>query len=829
MRREKTEEPTHVFPLDRPAVMTPKTRPFSQFCFYAVLLLLGAAASLGCLFTAFPIEVNLLPIAVITIICAALCALQFLIPPKWGWSLSLVMALCWGTTLWLHFDDVVEAFKRVVNVISAAYSEKLNFELPIFLYLDFVFPDRERWLSTLLAAMTVFPLVWFLSWLLVKHKAALGGFALTGLFLLIPMAFSILPDVWALGAMLVFWMFLLLSAPTLQKHRLVAETQGTYQAAGTGFVRISTLLLMVVSALFLFAVFLLYPEEKYQRPQFISEARDAVTSNLNLPAIFRDGSGGNGGEYVDLSSLGERNYSGKTVLRVKREWIEDAPQDPPEKEYLKSFVGSVYTGTSWEKLSAEQSKKAADLLEDRTSLSLPAAISALLPNRQDGEQHDYSLSVESLDSNPGHVYVPYTLKDGVPLPAGTGLESDSFLRSTRLFGTKSYTYSSQTLPDSTYLPSWQERLENFDASSLLPGGDMSDTQELTDCVEGYSQFVSDTYTQLPDSLEDFLLEYRMEKGLTFSGQADENGGSAVAQYVQSVRRILSEECTYSLSPPKLPQGNDFVKFFLSESKTGYCIHFATAAVALFRSAGIPARYAEGYAAHINDDGTWSEVPDKNAHAWAEIWVGGLGWLPVEVTPAGPDAPAAYETALVPESAVPTPSSTPVPEMQSDASPSPMPDQAGLLPTPDPGAADGNQNQISKIQEDNSLWDAPWKYVIGIPALFILVALLLCGSRWIRLALRKRKFRQADRNKAGLAVFAHILRLHKQCLAVLINVPVEPPEELEQIALKARFSTHTLSEEELARLLDYASVTQRRMLDTFSDYRRFYCKYILALF
>lgn len=850
MKPQQTEEQEIVLLLDRPAVMPPKTQPVSVFCFYAVLLLLGAAASLGCLFTAFPIELNLFPIVAAAMVCAVLCALQFLLPPKWGWPLSAAMALCWGLLLWHHFDDLVEAFKRVVNVISAAYSEKLNFELPIFLYLDFAFPERERWLATLLAAMALFPLIWFLSWLLVKHKATLGAFALTGLFLLVPMSFSILPSSWALGAMLTFWMFLLLCAPTLEKRRLLAEERGRYQAAGVGFVRASSLLLMAVPALCLVLAFLLCPPEKYQRPQAINKARDAVAGNLNLPPIFRNGSGSGGsGTYVDLASLGERVYTGETVLRVRREWNGETPSDPPKKEFLKSFVGSVYTGSTWETLSAEQNREAAAQLKDRSSLSLPSAITTALPNEQDGQPQDYALSVESLDKDPGHVYAPYTLKYGLPLPAGTGLVSDSFLRSTWLFGTKNYTYFSQTLPKSDYFPSYRERLANGGFALLLEGAwaqdgkeenpnlgklpafaeDMmnQETLDLTNCWEDYSQFVYDTYTQLPDDLRDFLLDYRLERNIAAFRVVQEQKEDATAKYIRSVQRALSLECTYTLNPPRLPQGEDFVEYFLSTSHQGYCVHFATAAVALFRSAGIPARYAEGYVAPLNSDGSWSSVPDKNAHAWAEIWVGGVGWIPVEVTPAGPDAPAAYETALAPESAAapsPTPSPTPVPETLNGVSPSPTPSQAMPTPTHAPGAMTQDRDQTK-----NKKGGPPWGWIIGVPAGLLLTAFVLCASRWLRLTVRKRKFRQADRNKAGLAVYAHILRLHKQCLPVIINVSIEPPEELEQIALKARFSTHMLSEAELAQLLDHAAATQRRMLDTFSKYRRFYCKYILALF
>ena len=46
---------------------------------------------------------------------------------------------------------------------------------------------------------------------------------------------------------------------------------------------------------------------------------------------------------------------------------------------------------------------------------------------------------------------------------------------------------------------------------------------------------------------------------------------------------------------------DFAIWFLTEADTGYCIHFATAAVVLLRAAGIPARYVDGYVVNTQKD------------------------------------------------------------------------------------------------------------------------------------------------------------------------------------------------------------------------------------
>ena len=54
--------------------------------------------------------------------------------------------------------------------------------------------------------------------------------------------------------------------------------------------------------------------------------------------------------------------------------------------------------------------------------------------------------------------------------------------------------------------------------------------------------------------------------------------------------------------------------------------------------GLPARYVVGYAAPqslftAQGDGSYSAVlQDDNSHAWAEVYLAGQGWTPLEVTP-----------------------------------------------------------------------------------------------------------------------------------------------------------------------------------------------------
>ena len=67
------------------------------------------------------------------------------------------------------------------------------------------------------------------------------------------------------------------------------------------------------------------------------------------------------------------------------------------------------------------------------------------------------------------------------------------------------------------------------------------------------------------------------------------------------------------------------------------MQYAAAAVMMFRYYGIPSRYVEGYLLTpetVKEAGTAETVTvsQKYAHAWPEIYLDGMGWIPVEVTP-----------------------------------------------------------------------------------------------------------------------------------------------------------------------------------------------------
>jgi transglutaminase-like putative cysteine protease len=101
----------------------------------------------------------------------------------------------------------------------------------------------------------------------------------------------------------------------------------------------------------------------------------------------------------------------------------------------------------------------------------------------------------------------------------------------------------------------------------------------------------------------------------------------------TVREWLSKEGIYSLRS-KHASAEDPTAHFLFGDKTGYCVHFAHAAVYLLRAAGVPSRVATGYAVEesARQGGSAILISSGAAHAWPEIYLDEVGWVVVDVQP-----------------------------------------------------------------------------------------------------------------------------------------------------------------------------------------------------
>src|SRR5438128_6542731 len=110
--------------------------------------------------------------------------------------------------------------------------------------------------------------------------------------------------------------------------------------------------------------------------------------------------------------------------------------------------------------------------------------------------------------------------------------------------------------------------------------------------------------------------------------------TAIENYLRDRRNF-----TYTLTPPKTPEGRDPIEYFLFESKKGYCEYFATAMGDMLRSLGIPVRLVSGYGPGQQDQNLHNfVVRGEDAHTWVEAYFPApspdqqpYGWIPFEPT------------------------------------------------------------------------------------------------------------------------------------------------------------------------------------------------------
>lgn len=110
-----------------------------------------------------------------------------------------------------------------------------------------------------------------------------------------------------------------------------------------------------------------------------------------------------------------------------------------------------------------------------------------------------------------------------------------------------------------------------------------------------------------------------------------SAGAADQEVVGKALRLFREQpFFYTRRPPGL--GLHAVDQFLFESRRGFCEHYAAAFVTLMRGAGIPARVVTGYqGGQANPLGGYLLVRQADAHAWAEVYLEGSGWVRIDPT------------------------------------------------------------------------------------------------------------------------------------------------------------------------------------------------------
>lgn len=750
----------------------PEKRRLLTLLLDGILLFLALWGAVSCFSTAFSLQVRPGPL----LLGCTLCALGSLVVfslPRHRWVFLLLIALGWAWILHRLWDtlllgeislrcSVVNTF--VTNLEAGEYIQPIA-QLPDSVWLD---------ACTALILMAAVPLALLLGLAVVRARS----FCLTALFTLpflaVPLAITITPAWLPLMTVLTCWGALLLSSLT------VRGGQKNYDRMRlTGLSACALALALLTAAM---------PRETYRRPAWADTANDRAVnwavqvSETWFPGLKLFGGGlAAADQHVNLADAGPLRYTGRTVLDVRS-------SDLRGPVYLRGFSSAVYNGTSWESLEDTDYQRLAPFqsLENyRTfyggnhsfgaaagetngaapSEELPDVTDMLgvqpmnfpaLVHRETFPGQPYAkVTVRNIGAAPGYVYVPYHILTSPQELSGARFVQDAYLSSEKGFDSHTFYVMPACSP--------------FSERGLSFGSDESLAERK------YARFVNDVYLQVPEELSQLLLEWFFrclnDPENTLPGGTENEHYQALFYGIYSdahlyglIRDMLAYQCVYDPDTPPTPEGEDFVAYFLTQSRRGYCMHFASAAALFLRAMGIPSRYVSGYVADIPASGR-VQVPDSNAHAWVEVYISGYGWHPIEVTPAyagrepGLSGGGTQVTAAPQSSGTPAPVRTPGPAATPPPTPTPAPQQA----------------------EDSS--PKPW----GLAASVLLALFLPFLRRTLARSIRRKRFAGPDTNRAVLYIYRYLERLSRRGGKI--------PPEVQALAEKARFSQHTLTEEE----------------------------------
>ncbi len=199
---------------------------------------------------------------------------------------------------------------------------------------------------------------------------------------------------------------------------------------------------------------------------------------------------------------------------------------------------------------------------------------------------------------------------------------------------KGFSYRVQYMAIDSASPYYKKLLENAGAGRLYDYDEVSQYTHDTLRI-GVSKFMSrEKYDRVvqriidssyPDKQASYL-DTAMSTGkinelcseVTAGCDNDYEKAKAIEKYLRSYKYEMNTD---------LRDRDNYIEAFLFDTKEGYCVHFASAMVLLLRDAGIPARYVSGYIYNGDDE----YVMSSSAHAWAEAYIDGIGWMTFEPT------------------------------------------------------------------------------------------------------------------------------------------------------------------------------------------------------
>ncbi|MCL2051406.1 MAG: transglutaminase-like domain-containing protein [Lachnospiraceae bacterium] len=355
-----------------------------------------------------------------------------------------------------------------------------------------------------------------------------------------------------------------------------------------------------------------------------------VNMSNNIALSFNTGSEGFGMEVTGFS--GEARLGGNRLNWKRNEFYVTQKSGRLMAIYLRGNVFDNFNGNSWQSEADEaENEYLLDLLE------LVYAIERFEPGHRPNylSYSDLNISYAGLNSN--YAFAPLKL---LKIDAGLALNlthygSEFRFDSLKRRGTEyNLTYfqvnagqdffKKMIIAESEY-----EYDVNASANIALDYHALLNEsfRSLDMILKERSEKIHRQYTEkypLSEDVRSFLIEITKDA---------ENG----YEKLKAVEQVLVGQggvaFSYTKTPGELPEGKDFLDYFLLESHSGYCTYYATAFTLLARELGFPSRYVQGFMVYDQNLGRRPvAVNNSRAHAWTEVYFDGVGWISFEPTP-----------------------------------------------------------------------------------------------------------------------------------------------------------------------------------------------------
>lgn len=292
------------------------------------------------------------------------------------------------------------------------------------------------------------------------------------------------------------------------------------------------------------------------------------------------------------------------------------------------------------------------------------------------------------------------------------------------------------------------------------------------------------YVSLPETTKADAREY-LRTSVGFPKEEPTAGD--IYRYATTVGALVRNSARYDLNTSEMPgDAKDFALWFLRESDTGYCVHYASATAVLLRAAGIPARYVSGYLVKTQAN-TAVDVRHKDAHAWVEYYIPGVGWMMLESTAPGGDSPVVVTQ---PEE---TTEETSAETTETTAQTQPEEQETTATPTVEPTVT---------VPQEETIPTSNGKWVVTLVLILATVAAILVQWR-VRVVLRQQNRRRGKPNVQALARWREVAL----CARLL---GVKPDPQLHALAQKAKFSRETITAAELRQFDEYLQVSRNKL-------------------